>query len=584
MLALATLCSAFVLVACPADDGESAADAVTVTDASAAGPDVPDTSAPCDGDGCPLTWSSRTRQIAETHCVPCHVAGGAAPFALTSHADWELWGLAALAAIDAGRMPPWMPDPDCREFVDARILPADDAAALRQWVESGTPIGDPATAVIEVDVTPQAIDATHTATVAAYTPVLAESDDYRCFLLDMAFPETVYMTNSLVVPGNELVHHVLVYSLAGGQADTARALDAEDEAPGYTCFGGPIPLAAADGASGTDALSAFSGLPNQIGGWVPGAGPRTSPEGIATRISAGSTVVAQIHYSAVAGEPQEDGRTRFEMRATTDEPTQLAVTGPVTVSDLQIPAGEAAVAQSFEVPYYGSEALQIRSMAGHMHLFGTRIHSEILSDAGSECLFDIPRWDFNWQQGYFVPDPDGWVRINSGERVRLTCEFDNSTSNQPVVNGVQQEPADVTWGDGTLDEMCILYLQTVAPFSPEEVVADGADCSQACVDACGKDPTVECLLRCSGTNLACVGCAFEELATCGGAACIVPIMQESPPCFQTCFSATVMLRGDTAMCFEAECPTVYSELNDCLNPLLVAAECETQRASCGLTW
>lgn len=38
--------------------------------------------------------------------------------------------------------------------------------------------------------------------------------------------------------------------------------------------------------------------------------------------------------------------------------------------------------------------------------------------------------------------------------------FDNSPENQPFENGAQLPAADVGWGDGTNDEMClgILYI------------------------------------------------------------------------------------------------------------------------------
>ena len=47
------------------------------------------------------------------------------------------------------------------------------------------------------------------------------------------------------------------------------------------------------------------------------------------------------------------------------------------------------------------------------------------------------------------------MRLEAGDRVEMTCVWDNSPENQPVVGGVKQTPRDVTWGEGTLDEMCL---------------------------------------------------------------------------------------------------------------------------------
>ena len=39
-------------------------------------------------------------------------------------------------------------------------------------------------------------------------------------------------------------------------------------------------------------------------------------------------------------------------------------------------------------------------------------------------------------------------------------------ANQPIVNGEQIEPNNVEWGDGTLDEMYLLYTTTIDPYRP----------------------------------------------------------------------------------------------------------------------
>jgi hypothetical protein len=36
--------------------------------------------------------------------------------------------------------------------------------------------------------------------------------------------------------------------------------------------------------------------------------------------------------------------------------------------------------------------------------------------------------------------------------------YDNSAAHQPIVDGVQQQPRTVTFGEGSLDEMCLHYV------------------------------------------------------------------------------------------------------------------------------
>ena len=37
----------------------------------------------------------------------------------------------------------------------------------------------------------------------------------------------------------------------------------------------------------------------------------------------------------------------------------------------------------------------------------------------------------------------------------MTCSWDNSASNQQIIDGDILEPIDVQWGEGTTDEMCL---------------------------------------------------------------------------------------------------------------------------------
>jgi hypothetical protein len=58
----------------------------------------------------------------------------------------------------------------------------------------------------------------------------------------------------------------------------------------------------------------------------------------------------------------------------------------------------------------------------------------------AECLLVIEAYDFDWLRASQLKDP---VRSEPGDRVRVSCVFDNTTDH------------DVNWGDGTSDEMCL---------------------------------------------------------------------------------------------------------------------------------
>ena len=105
-----------------------------------------------------------------------------------------------------------------------------------------------------------------------------------------------------------------------------------------------------------------------------------------------------------------------------------------------------------------TEAFRIYSASLHQHLRGTKSKLEVLHDnAATECLLDIPRWDFHWQRSYgFKP----YKVFRKGDRLNISCSWDNSAENQPEIDGQKVTPRDLNWGESTTDEMClgILYV------------------------------------------------------------------------------------------------------------------------------
>jgi hypothetical protein len=101
--------------------------------------------------------------------------------------------------------------------------------------------------------------------------------------------------------------------------------------------------------------------------------------------------------------------------------------------------------------------LTIYGIGGHMHLRGTDIRVELNpGTARAQTLLHIPRWDFHWQDLYYLARP---VTAEPGDVVRVSCRFDNSARRQPVVRGRRLAPRYVLWGEGTTDEMCLGLLQ-----------------------------------------------------------------------------------------------------------------------------
>ncbi|HMJ11696.1 MAG TPA: monooxygenase, partial [Polyangiaceae bacterium] len=74
------------------------------------------------------------------------------------------------------------------------------------------------------------------------------------------------------------------------------------------------------------------------------------------------------------------------------------------------------------------------------------------ADGSTECLLRVNDYDFSHQETFLLKNP---VTLHTGDQLRVECHWDNTAANQPIINGQQQTPRDVNWGEGTTDEMCL---------------------------------------------------------------------------------------------------------------------------------
>lgn len=521
------------------------------------------------------TWSDDIAPIVARDCTGCHVAGGSAPFPLQTYSEVSAMAEVALASMEAGSMPPWLPDPDCRPLHGERIMDPGDIEQFAAWVAADTPEGDPTS---PIEVTIESLDPDLSGLpVEAYTPnYTTDPDDYRCFVLDLDFPEEVYISGSQVIPGSPAVHHVLVYALVGDQIAQMEAADAAEAGPGYTCFGGPVP--SIGDSSGFGALA--SGFPNQIAAWVPGIEPAIHPDDLGIRVDAGAKVVMQVHYSAAAAEPSPD-QTRLDLTLHDAAPSRLMTSRPFAITALDIPAGEAEVTVEQTIRNYSDTSVELGGFAAHMHLLGAaqRIETVRAGDP-SECVLDIPEWDFDWQQNYSLPNA-GTISIAPGEGLSLQCTFDNSAENQPTVDGVQQEPQDVGWGEGSLDEMCLAYLNVVEPYAPPESTgALACEASADCWSDCDTDDFT-CLLTCDTLQTECLSCAVSAGLECGLTSCAASLVV-AEECLTACVMSELAFDGPVGACLEAECADEMAAFGACAQDTIETGACDTALAACGL--
>lgn len=321
---------------------------------------------------------------------------------------------------------------------------------------------------------------------AAYTPSAptgAGTDDYRCFLLDPELEEDVWLTGSHVLPGNpDVVHHVILFEVEPDQVAAAEAKDDETVDPGWTCFGGTG--LEGDFARLTDA--------NWLAAWAPGGDETRTPEGLGTRLEAGSRVVMQVHYNLLQGAAPDTSATQLRwmpgdrdldalhtylMPAPVELPCRAARDdGPLcdrdaAMGDLRERFGGAALTADalhllcgeLEEPSETttctrrvSQEMTVHGVAGHMHLLGREI--SVVANEGTDrerTLLDIDLWDFD-DQGSRRIEP---ATLLPGETLTVTCRHEQWLRDKlPAFDG-QEEDRYVLWGEGSTDEMCLGTLQ-----------------------------------------------------------------------------------------------------------------------------
>jgi peroxiredoxin len=385
-----------------------------------------------------VTYSKQISRIFQKHCVDCHHPGEIGPFSLTSYDAAIGWADTIEEVVRDRRMPPWHADTKYGAFSNDCQLPEEVKELIYQWVKDGAPEGDPKdlpepAKFVEGWRIPKpdlVISMPKPFTVPATGDVV-----YQFFAIDPGFKEDKWVKASEVRPGNRsVVHHALVFvQPPGGKAEFRGFAD--------------------------DWLAAT----------VPGAYPQVCPDGMAKFVPAGSRLLFQMHYTP-NGTAQTDQTS-----------VGLVFADPKTVK--KEVRTSMAVNHKFEIPprvedyVIDSETVfeedtLVLNLTPHTHLRGKKFKYEIFyPDGKQELLLDVPRYDFNWQQTYYLTKPKVMPK---GTRLHCIAHYDNSPKNlsNPDPN------VKVRWGDQTWEEMMIGYYDGVAvnqdllknPRTPAETV------------------------------------------------------------------------------------------------------------------
>jgi hypothetical protein len=219
---------------------------------------------------------------------------------------------------------------------------------------------------------------------------------------------------------------MLLYQLADANAETTAAnLDAQSPGPGYTCFGGP-------GASAS-----------LLAVWAPGIAAETYPSGTGLAMKGGRKMILQVHYHPHGAVGPDLSSVDLMLQPSVTHPASLFL---MVDTNLNLAPGQSSiqVTNQLALPSFVGQ-YDVWGVFPHMHTLGKVLHLELDHAGTTQCLIDVPRWDFNWQQGYFYDTAP--LAAAGGDTVRISCTFDTTS-----------RTATTTFGEGTNDEMCLAFV------------------------------------------------------------------------------------------------------------------------------
>ncbi|KAB2897304.1 MAG: hypothetical protein F9K40_13105 [Kofleriaceae bacterium] len=375
-----------------------------------------------------------------------------------------------LEAVEAGVMPPWdaASSDECaprHAWKDDARLTAAETQLLRDWIAAGTPAGKAADVPAPPDLALAGV--THSVTPSVPYVTTGDRDEFICYLLDPGISRLSWMTGLEVVPGNErVVHHVVVMGYMPPPVLNAAA--------GGTPVGQPFPC---NGGVVTMPDTFLMGV------WTPGSQPFETPADIGLPVPAGALVLVQMHYHPGGATTNDPDASTVNLRLQTTRPIHTYTIGAAgnaaaapqlqpgpddrDVPEFRIPAGATDHVETMRFPLSGLADGRFRLFAAypHMHYLGVELSVQVehpRPDGGvdTECLVNVPRWNFDWQRTYQYDAPIADLpSIGNGDTIVVRCSYDNTLANPFVRRALEelglQEPVEVLLGEESLDEMCL---------------------------------------------------------------------------------------------------------------------------------
>lgn len=409
-----------------------------------------------------MTFSKDVARIFYKNCVVCHHPNDIAPMSLMTYREARPWAAAIRQAVVQRVMPPWHADPNVGHYINDPRLSAADIATIEAWAKGGAKEGDPK----DLPSPPVFKDSWHikpdvVLSIPETTVAAGNQDDYEYIYVPTNFTEDKWIQAAEVVPGDRrVVHHATVSVVSS--ADAKKLIDSRGGAENVGQFHfrtGKVNHTKPDAPVSDDGCvpsqdpvikNWSSGDVNHVPAiYLPGHLAETRPEGYALKIAAGSYLQFQVHYSNRLGEQVKD-RTSIGLVFAKSPVRHEVAQYEIWNNWFVIPPGDGnhKVTSCYTLP----KDVKAVAYTAHMHFRGKSMETEaVYPDGHREILFNVPKYDFRWQETYFLKNQ---FVLPKGTKLITTAYFDNSANNP-----LNPDPSKtIRWGEPSNEEMMGFWL------------------------------------------------------------------------------------------------------------------------------
>jgi hypothetical protein len=375
-----------------------------------------------------VMFNKEVIRILERNCLGCHAQGRIkADIPLTTYEEARPWAKAIKEEVLEKRMMPFQAVKGYGSFQHDYALPQRDVELLVSWIEGGAPRGElkdyPKGAIEKLtggrewklgqpDLILQPEKETRVAAEGA--------DETRCFTLPTGLKADRYVSAIDFQPGNGAVVHSAWFAVE--RTGQPRVVKAARRINNHC----PSNL-------------------ESLGQWVPGQSINRLPNGIASKLPAGSRIVLNVRYRK-NGEAATD-RSRIGLYFA-KEPASRAVRH-VMINAPATTLSPNAENQRVKASYTIAEPTEVVAIRPVLFPFAKSIEVTAYRPDGTvEVLIWAKEYRFDWQPAYFFKKP---VALPKGARIEVTAYLDNSDNNR---NNPNDPPVQVQFA-GALCELSL---------------------------------------------------------------------------------------------------------------------------------